>query len=62
MATESKRFGSVIKLKPDKYERYKKLHAAVWPQVQKNRGRGEGFENFPSILFYCLQKTKSFTK
>jgi len=28
-----KRYGSVIKLKPEMYERYKELHAAVWPKV-----------------------------
>lgn len=27
------RFGSVIKLKPDKLDEYKKLHANVWPTV-----------------------------
>lgn len=27
------RFGSVIKLKPDKREEYKQLHANVWPEV-----------------------------
>jgi L-rhamnose mutarotase len=30
-----KRFGQLIKLKPEKYEEYKKLHAAVWPEVLK---------------------------
>ncbi|XP_078349623.1 L-rhamnose mutarotase-like [Oculina patagonica] len=29
----AKRLGSVIKLKPELYEKYKELHAAVWPQV-----------------------------
>ncbi len=29
------RFGSVIGLKPEKLEEYKKLHAAVWPEVAK---------------------------
>jgi L-rhamnose mutarotase len=28
-----KRFGQVIRLRPEKYEEYKKLHAAVWPGV-----------------------------
>ena len=28
-----KRYGMVIKLKPGKYEEYKKLHAAVWPEI-----------------------------
>ena len=29
----AKRLGSVIKLKPESYEKYKELHAAVWPKV-----------------------------
>jgi L-rhamnose mutarotase len=29
------RFGQLIKLKPEKYEEYKKLHAAVWTEVLK---------------------------
>ena len=28
-----KRYGQVIRLMPEKYEEYKKLHAAVWPGV-----------------------------
>jgi L-rhamnose mutarotase len=27
------RYGQVIKLRPEKLEEYKKLHAAVWPEV-----------------------------
>lgn len=27
------RFGSIIRLKPEKYEEYKQLHANVWPEV-----------------------------
>lgn len=30
-----KRFGTVIGLKPEKVEEYKRLHAAVWPDVLK---------------------------
>lgn len=30
-----KRYGSVIKIKPEKIEEYKKLHADVWPDVLK---------------------------
>lgn len=30
-----KRYGSVIKLKPEKFEQYQKLHSAVWPEVLK---------------------------
>lgn len=29
------RLGTVIRLKPDKYEEYKKLHANVWPKVRE---------------------------
>ena len=29
----AKRLGSVIKLKPEMYQQYKELHAAVWPEV-----------------------------
>jgi L-rhamnose mutarotase len=28
-----KRYGSVIGLRPERLEEYKKLHAAVWPEV-----------------------------
>lgn len=28
-----KRFGQVIRVKPEHFEEYKKLHAAVWPEV-----------------------------
>ena len=27
------RFGQIIRLKPEKYDEYKRLHAAVWPEV-----------------------------
>lgn len=30
-----KRYGSVIKIKPEKLEEYKKLHAEVWFEVKK---------------------------
>ena len=30
-----KRFGMVIRLRPEKEEEYKKLHVAVWPDVLK---------------------------
>lgn len=33
--TQVKRYGSVIGLRPEKMEEYKKLHAAVWPDVLK---------------------------
>jgi len=28
-----KRYGQVIRVRPEKLEEYKKLHAAVWPEV-----------------------------
>jgi L-rhamnose mutarotase len=30
-----KRYGQIIKVKPEKLEEYKKYHAAVWPDVLK---------------------------
>lgn len=30
-----KRYGSIIRLRPEKLEEYKKLHAEVWPGVLK---------------------------
>ena len=30
-----KRYGMAIKVKPEKIEEYKKLHASVWPDVLK---------------------------
>jgi L-rhamnose mutarotase len=34
-ATTMQRYGTVIGLNADKIEEYKKLHAAVWPEVLK---------------------------
>ena len=34
-----KRYGMVIGLRPEKVEEYKKLHAAVWPDVLKMIGQ-----------------------
>ena len=28
-----KRFGQIIRVRPEKFEEYKKYHAAVWPEV-----------------------------
>ena len=30
-----KRFGQMIRVKPEKFEEYRRLHAAVWPEVLK---------------------------
>lgn len=35
-----KRYGSVIKIKLDKLEEYKKLHANIWPGVKKTVSEG----------------------
>ena len=42
----AKRLGSVIKLRPEMYEKYKELHAAVWPQV---------------ISHFCSRKINGFS-
>ena len=31
-----KRYGMVIKVKPDKLQEYKELHAAVWPDSRES--------------------------
>ena len=31
-----KRYGSMIGLRPDKIEEYRRLHAAVWPEILSN--------------------------
>jgi L-rhamnose mutarotase len=31
----AQRYGSVIKVKPETLEEYKRLHAAVWPEILK---------------------------
>ena len=30
-----KRYGQVIKVRPEKFQQYRRLHAAVWPDVLK---------------------------
>ncbi len=32
---EMKRYGQVLKVRPEKFEEYKRLHEAVWPEVLK---------------------------
>lgn len=32
---QPKRYGSVIRVRPEKLDEYKRLHAAVWPEVLK---------------------------
>jgi L-rhamnose mutarotase len=44
-----KRYGSVIRVRPDKLEQYKRLHAAVWPEVL-DRIRKSNIRNY-TILY-----------
>ncbi|WP_308639413.1 L-rhamnose mutarotase [Paenibacillus silvisoli] len=44
-----KRYGSVIQVKPDRLEEYKRLHAAVWPEVLE-RIKASHIQNY-SIYF-----------
>ncbi len=47
-----KRFGSVVAVKPEKVEEYKRLHAAVWPDVLRMI-KAAGIRNY-SIYFRKL--------
>lgn len=51
-----KRYGMVINVKKDKVEEYKKLHAAVWPNVLK-KIKDCNIVNY-SIYFAQLEKGK----
>lgn len=53
-----KRYGSVIGLKAEKLEAYKRLHAAVWPDVLKMIGLCH-FRNF-SIYLRTLPDGKHY--
>ncbi len=44
-----KRYGLVIKVRPEKIEEYKKLHAAVWPGVLKTI-RASNIRNYSIYL------------
>lgn len=33
--TPGRRYAQIVKLKPEHYEKYKEVHAAVWPEVSK---------------------------
>jgi L-rhamnose mutarotase len=35
MVINMKRYGSIIKVKPERFEEYKKIHSKVWPGVLK---------------------------
>lgn len=44
-----KRYGMVIRLKPDKIEEYKKLHSNVWPEVLNTLSR-HNIKNYSIFL------------
>ncbi len=44
-----KRYGMVIKLKPDRIEEYRKLHADAWPDVLKAISKGN-IQNYSIFL------------
>jgi L-rhamnose mutarotase len=50
-----KRFGQIIRLRPEKYEEYKQLHAAAWPEVldmlQKANIRNYSIYHWNGLLF-----------
>lgn len=45
-----KRYGNVIRLKPEMVEKYKELHARVWPEVL-SRLEQSNFRNY--TIYYC---------
>ena len=44
-----KRFGEVIKVKPEKFEEYKKLHNEIWPSIVQKQ-KEANMQNF--TIFY----------
>ena len=44
-----KRFGEVIKVKPEKFEEYKKLHKEIWPSIVQKQ-KEANMQNF--TIFY----------
>jgi L-rhamnose mutarotase len=54
-----KRYGSVIGVRPEKLEEYKKLHAAVWPEVLKTikdcNIRNYSIYYHNGLLFSCFE-------
>eukprot|EP00004_Rigifila_ramosa_P028102 TRINITY_DN9439_c0_g1_i1.p2 TRINITY_DN9439_c0_g1~~TRINITY_DN9439_c0_g1_i1.p2 ORF type:complete len:137 (-),score=20.62 TRINITY_DN9439_c0_g1_i1:190-579(-) len=45
-----KRYGSVIKVRPEKLDEYKRLHAAVWPEILE-RIHKSNIRNYSIFLF-----------
>ena len=44
-----KRFGEVLKVKPEKFEEYKKLHNEIWPSIVQKQ-KEANMQNF--TIFY----------
>ena len=49
-----RRFGTVIKLKPEYLEQYKKYHAAVWPEIIELGKQGNILAQPLVLLHYLL--------
>ena len=45
-----KRYGMVIKVRPEKFEEYKTLHANVWQEPLKTRNEGEWWANMEEVF------------
>jgi L-rhamnose mutarotase len=45
-----KRFGQVLRLRPDKLEEYERLHAAIWPEIAEAIGAA-GIRNYSIFHF-----------
>ncbi len=56
-----KRFGQVIRLRPERYEEYKRLHAEVWPEVLATINacniRNYSIFHRGGLLFACFEYT-----
>ena len=54
-----KRYGMVIKLRPEKYDEYKRLHAAVWPgvlnMIRECHIRNYSIYHQSGYLFACFE-------
>lgn len=62
-----RRYAQVVKLKPEHYERYKEVHAAVWPEVAKQIKNcniidckyKQDMQNLCSHMCHAMQKLQS---
>ena len=56
--SEVRRFGQVVAIEPDKIEKFKKLHTAVWPEVLEELGKYH-ISNY-SIFLKDLEENKPY--